>query len=224
MIILVALATVLVVLVAVDRVAPRLMGERVAVGLQSALGTDQRPVVRFGGFPFLTQVASRRYQQVSITARDIPVSGTDDRLEIDEFDGTLGDVRPDAAYQTISVGRFTGAATVGYPSLSDYVGSPISYDSSGTNGNGYVTMALGGAITMTGMPAIDAQSNQLYLVRAQFRIAGRLLPGAAPSNLTDQLFRFPLPELIDGVRLSNVRAGPNGLVFSAAGRNLRLRR
>lgn len=222
-IVLVALATVLAVLVAADRLAPRMIGDRVAGTLQKELGSPQRPVVRFAGFPFLTQVASRHYHRISVTARDVPVSGTAGRLTVDEFDGTLTNVRPDASYRTIAVGHFSGSATIGYSSLTRFVGTPISYDSSGTNGAGFLTMTLGGEITMTGKPAIDTQTDQLYLEQTQFRIAGRLLPGA-PSQVTDQLFRFPVTEMLEGAQMSGVRAGPNGLVLTGSGDDLTVRR
>lgn len=222
-VVLVALATVLVVLVAADRLAPRLIGDRVASTLQTELGSD-RPVVRFGGFPFLTQVATRRYRRISVIARNVPVTGTAGRLTVDEFDGTLTDVRPDASYRTITVGHFSGSATLGYSHLTSFVGTPVSYDRSGSNGAGFVTMALGGEITMIGKPALDAQSNQLYLVRTQFRIAGRLLPGSPPSDLSNQLFRFPLPEMLAGTHLTAVQARPNGLVLTGSGNHITLRR
>lgn len=210
-------------LLAADRVGPRLLADRVADQIQSMLGTEQRPVVRLGGFPFLTQVVSRRYQRIEITARDIPVRSTDDHLRIDRFDATLVGVRPDASYRTVTIGRLTGTATIGYAGLTDYVGTTISYDTSGANGSGYVAIAIGEGFTITGKPTIDARSNQLYLLRAEFRFGGRTVAGANPGNLPE-LFWFELPQLIDGARLSSVRAGPTGLELTAVGRDLTLRR
>lgn len=223
-IVLVAVATVLVVLVAADRIAPRLIGDRVAGTLQKELGSSQRPVVRFAGFPFLTQVATRHYQRITITAREVPVSGTGGRLLVKEFDGTLTQVRPDPSYRTIAVGHFAGSATISYSSLTRFVGTTVSYDTSGANGRGFVTMTLGGDITVTGKPALDVRSNQLYLARTQFRIAGQAMPAAPPGDLTGQLFRFPLPEMLAGTQLNGVRARPNGLVLTGSGDNLTLRR
>lgn len=221
-IILLCMATVLAVLLAADRLAPRLVGNRVAAGLQTALDTDQRPVVRFDGFPFVTQIVSRHYQRVSIMGRDIAVPGTDGHLKIDEFDATLADARPDATYRRITIGRLTTTETIGYASLSDYVGTQISYDNLG-DPNGYISIAIGGPFAMTGKPVVDPQADQVDLVGAEFRIGDRVLPGANDRDPGD-LFWFPMPELISGMRLSGVRAGPNGLVLTASGDNLKLRR
>ena len=223
LIVAVSLAAVLVLLVAVDRAASRLAGDRVATVVQNALGVEQRPVVRIGGFPFLTQVVSRRYQRITITAHGIPIRSTNGHLTIDELDATLVGVRPDAFYRTVGIGHFTATATIGYASLTDYVGTSISYDNSGANGSGYVTIAIGKPFTMTGRPAIDRRTNGIYLRQAQFRIGGHEVPGANPGNLAE-LFWFPLPTLFGGARVSSVRAGPKGLVLTAAGTNLTLRR
>lgn len=222
-IILIAIGVVLALLVVADRVTPRIVGDRIAGTLQTALGTDQRPVVRLGGFPFLTQVLTGHYRKITITAKDVPVAGSDKRLSITELDGRLDDVRTGLSFQKIAVGRFTGSATISYATLSGFVGTAISYDSRGTNGDGYITMSLGDAITVTGRPALGP-NDELYLARPQFRVGGRLLPGAIPDDLVNQLFRIPLPELISGVRLSAVRADPSGLTLTASGRNITLRR
>lgn len=222
-VVLIALGVVLALLIVADRLTPRIVGDRIAGTLQTALGTDQRPIVRLGGFPFLTQVLTAHYQKITITARDVPVAGSGRRLSIARLDGTLDDVRPDLSFRKITVGRFTGSATISYATLSQFVGTAVSYDSAGTNGDGYVTMSLGGAITVTGKPTLGAD-HDLYLARPEFRVGGRLLPGAIPNDLVNQLFRIPLPELLSGVQLSAVRADPSGLTLTASGTNITLRR
>lgn len=222
LIILVVLGVVLALLVVADRVTPRIVGDRIAGTLQTALGTRQRPVVRLGGFPFLTEVVTGHYRQITVTARDIPVAGSDRHLSIAELDATLDDVRTGLAFRKISVGRFTGSATISYATLSGFVGTNISYDSTGTNGDGFVTIALGDSITVTGRPALEPRRHELYLARPQFRVGGRLLPGAITDDLVNRLFRVPLPELIAGVEASAVRADRSGVTLTASGRNIRI--
>lgn len=224
LIILVVLGVVLALLVVADRVTPRIVGDRIAGTLQTALGTRQRPVVRLGGFPFLTQVATGHYREISISARDVPVAGTGGRLSVARLDGKLTDVRTGLSFRRIRVGRFTGSATVSYATLSGLVDSTVSYDSTATNGDGFVTLSLGGSITVTGRPAVDQRTHELYLARPQFRVGGRLLPGSVPGDLVDKLFRIKLPQLISGVELSAVRADRAGLTLTASGRNIRIGR
>lgn len=224
LIILIALGLILALLVVADRVTPRIIGDRIAGTLQTALGTDRRPVVRLGGFPFLTQVVTGHYDRIEMTARDVPVAGTGGRLSIARLDGTLADVHTGFSFRKIRVGRFTGSATVSYATLSGFVDSSISYDSTATNGDGFVTLSLGGSITVTGRPAIDQRTHELYLARPQFRVGGHLLPGSVPDNLVNQLFRVGLPQLVSGVELSAVRADRTGLTLTASGRNLTLGR
>ncbi|WP_195909142.1 DUF2993 domain-containing protein [Microlunatus sp. Gsoil 973] len=218
---LVALGLVLVLLVAADRVAPRLVGDRIGSTLQTVLGTPARPVVRIGGVPFLTQVATRHFRHISITARDVPVPGNGGRLTIAELDAGLSDVRAAAGYRRLTVGRFAGSATIGYATLSEAAGAPVTYDA---EGDGQLTMNLGGAITVTGRPAIDRRTEEIYLGQPRFRIGGRLLPGALPQGVLTRLLRVPVPDLVPGIALDDVRAEPEGLTLAASGTDVRLGR
>jgi len=110
-VVLVTLLAGLALVVAADRLAPRVVGDRLAATVQTALDLDQRPVVRLTGFPFLTQVASRHYRKISITARDVPVPNTGHGLEIAELDATLADVRPNLTYSSFGIGDLIPGAS-----------------------------------------------------------------------------------------------------------------
>ncbi|GAB3918525.1 hypothetical protein GCM10011575_34240 [Microlunatus endophyticus] len=224
LVLLLVVAIILALLVVADRLAPRIVADRVAATLQTALNTDQRPAVSLGGFPFLTQVATGHYQHIAISAKDVPIAGTGGRLSVTRLDGTLTDVHTGRTFRTITVGRFTGSATVSYAEISGFAGTSVSYDSTATNGDGFVTLKLPGSITVTGRPAIDGATHELYLARPQFRVGGRLLPGAVPDDLVDKLFRVRLPQVLSGVELSNVRAARTGLTLTASGSNITVRR
>ena len=64
-------------LYAVDRLAEKRVADQVADNLQSALGTKDPPQVRFDGFPFLTQVASRHIRQVQVIADGVGTTRED---------------------------------------------------------------------------------------------------------------------------------------------------
>jgi len=219
--VLVGLALVVGLLVAADRVAPRLVGDRIGGTLQTVLDTPERPAVRIAGVPFLTQLATRHFQRVTITARDVPVPGNGGRVAITELDASLSDVRASAGYRRLTVGRFNGSATIGYVTLSAAAGAPVSY---GTEGDGQLTMDLGGAITVTGRPTIDREAGAIYLASPRFRIGGRQLPGAVPQGVLTRLLRIPVPELVPGLVLDDVRAGPTGLILGASGTDVTLGR
>jgi hypothetical protein len=218
----VGLAALLAVLVAADRLAPRIVAGRIESTLQAALETEQRPVVRIGGFPFLTQVATGHYKRITMTAKDVPVAGSSGELSIQQLRGELTDVRTGPTFRTITIGHFRGSATVTYETLSEFLGSQISYGGGAGGGRGYVDLSLGASITVTGQPSIDPSTGELFLNHPEFRIAGRLLPGFATDRLSAKLFRIPLPELMPGVAATEVSADRKGMTLVGSGTNVRL--
>jgi hypothetical protein len=82
---LIALVSLVVLLVVLDRaglfIAQREIGSRV----QSAYGLPARPGVSIQGFPFLTQVASGNYQQIDVSIKSASAGG----VRLDNIDATF---------------------------------------------------------------------------------------------------------------------------------------
>ena len=220
-VVLVTLLAGLALVVAADRLAPRVVGDRLAATVQTALDLDQRPVVRLTGFPFLTQVASRHYRKISITARDVPVPNTGHGLEIAELDATLADVRPNLTYSSFGIGDLTGSATIDYATVSTVVGIPVSYERS--TADGFITLQLGSVTAVTGKPTLD-RDGVLYLDQASYTVDGRRTSGDVMDRLFGDFFRVPLPPLASGLEWSGARADAQGIVLAVSGTDITLTR
>lgn len=75
--------------VAADRVAVALAERAVADQLRRSEGLAQTPTVELGGFPFLTQVVSGRYDEVRVVAAGLERGG----VRVSEVDATLTGVQ-----------------------------------------------------------------------------------------------------------------------------------
>lgn len=220
----ITLAVVLVLLVAVDRIAPRVIGDRIGETLQAVLETPEQPQVTFGGFPFLTQLATSHYRRVTMTARDVPIPDPRGReVSFSIVRGQLTGVDARNGYRTVQVERFTGSATIGYPALSELVGVPISHHGQGP-GPARIRIQLPASIIVTAVPVFDQATGRLGLADPRIEVAGREISAEGVQSMLDQRLNLTLPALIPGVAITDVRAGPDGLTLSGAGDNLTLRR
>jgi hypothetical protein len=73
--VLIAVVVVLVLVVAVDRIAAHVLASQIATRAQRAEGLPTKPDVSIDGFPFLTQVISGRYHDVKVTVHGFQHDG-----------------------------------------------------------------------------------------------------------------------------------------------------
>lgn len=221
----IAVVIALVLLVAADRIAPRIIAGRIAGTLQIALGLEQRPTVRVGGFPFLTQVATRHYRRVSVNAGNLTIGGRNGALLASDVDATLTDVRPDRSYRSYRIGRITVSGTIPYSDLTGSFGVlSISYDGSGPRGDGYVMIRLADTVRGRAKPSIDPTTGEFVMEDPHIWLGGQQLPPDASRGVFDTLLHGKLPELVPGAAPEKLLATKAGLRLTAAGRNLRIGR
>lgn len=221
----IALAIALALLVAADRIAPRIVAGRIADTLQFALGLDQRPTVEVGGFPFLTQVATRRYQRVSVHVGNLSVGGRNGALLATDVDATLTDVRPDRSYRSYRIGRVTVSGTIPYSTLTGSFGVlSISYDGRGPRGDGYVKIMLADTVRGRAKPAIDPATGEFVMEDPHIWLGGQQLPPDASRGVFNTLLHGRLPDLLPGVAPEKLLATRAGLRLTAVGRNVRIGR
>ncbi len=95
-----------------DRLALSYAEGRVASEIQKQ-GFGAKPTVKIYGFPFLTQVASRRFPHGHLSARNVH----EGPVTISTIDATARDVRVNSGFDKGSIGSVDGTATVGFDEL-----------------------------------------------------------------------------------------------------------
>src|SRR6266498_2666261 len=93
----------LVVLVGLDRLAVFYVQGRIASEIQNQ-GFPSKPDVTVHGFPFLTQVVSRHFQDVTISSKPVK----EGPVEIKTINANMSDVRMNSGFSRGTVGHLTG--------------------------------------------------------------------------------------------------------------------
>jgi hypothetical protein len=114
----IALVVLLVVLVAVDRLAAFYVQGRIASQIQDQ-GFPAKPTVSIKGFPFLTQVISRHFQEVQISSQNVKTGP----VEIKSINATMSDVRMNSGYSAGTVGSLAGTGVITFGSMKNAIGN-----------------------------------------------------------------------------------------------------
>jgi hypothetical protein len=114
----IALVVLLVVLVAVDRLAAFYVQGRIASQIQDQ-GFPAKPTVSVKGFPFLTQVISRHFQEVQISSQNVKTGP----VEIKSINATMSDVRMNSGYSAGTVGSLAGTGVITFGSMKNAIGN-----------------------------------------------------------------------------------------------------
>jgi DUF2993 family protein len=115
-IVLASVLTLLVLLVVLDRVAVAYADNRAAQQIK-AQGFPAKPNVSIEGFPFLTQVASRRLSHIHITASHVQEGPVTLSLVADATDVVLN-----PGFQSGTITHVTGTGVIGFSSLASAAG------------------------------------------------------------------------------------------------------
>ncbi len=114
----IALVVLLAVLVGIDRLAAFYVEGRIASQIQSE-GFSSKPSVSIKGFPFLTQVISRHFQDIQISSSKVKAGP----VEIQSINAELSNVRLNSGFSGGTVGHLSGAGVIAFGSLSNAIGS-----------------------------------------------------------------------------------------------------
>lgn len=126
----VGLVVLVVLAVGVDRGADLVAESVAASSLQDSQGLTSKPDVSIGGFPFLTQLQSRDFDQIQVEARDVPL-GNDLGLTLDRLDVTLLGATVSRDLTRFEVRRAEATAIVGYGELGDLLGVDLAVGANG---------------------------------------------------------------------------------------------
>jgi hypothetical protein len=216
-----ALASIVALFLVGDRmaaaVAERRIGERIACRFE-LVGS---PAVSLGGFPFLTQIPSGRYDSVRVTALDVRRGN----LTASRVEAILRDLTLPGGGRPIHVGEVDLTATVAYDTLPTAAGGrTLAYSPAG-NGTLAITTetAIAGRripVTVIVEPQLD--SGRLGFTPREVEVLGVRRPAG---DLLDRLglktdLGRDLPSLPAGLTYRSATAADDGLRITLAGAGL----
>ncbi len=216
--------------VGADRVSA-VIAERIAGDtIENSQHLSERPNVDVAGFPFLTQLASGHYDDVTITAHGVLLKQArlDRPLRLDTIVVHLHGVTVAHDFTSISAQTATADARSSYAAVSSTLGTPISY--AGPKDGGRVKASrtvsvVGTSLTGEISAAVRASSaDGLRFIDPQVSAAGQQLPQLAHAlagifAVTVALNGLPFDVSVDGLSVD-----PDGLVLHLHGKNLTYRR
>jgi len=210
--------------VAADRLTAGYVERSVGSGVATQLGLSDPPQVVIHGFPFLTQLATRRYERVDLSATDVTV-GADPSLTLASCQVSLTDVRLESS--SYRVAALTGTATLGWDQLTTLTGQSIAYDAA--SGRATVTVSaavLGTALTVTlsGRPTLDVAQQRITFADGQIVVAGTALPPSVAAVLISEFLPPVDLHIPYGITAAALHLDATGIGLDVAGTDLTIPR
>ena len=216
---LVGLFLLLAVLVIVDRIAVAVVQGEVAERVAAEAGLGGEPDVQITGFPFLTQAAAGRYDDVRIVL---------DATALDQPRGTHADIHLrgvqlplsralSGSVSEIPVERIDGIALLPYDLLAEAIGPGTSLRPDGAQLTITRTVeVLGQETELTAAGQVSLDGELLVIDVEEVSAAGMGVPDAMVQAGSDLLaLRYEVPELPFGLVLTGVAPGGTGVEVSA---------
>ncbi|WP_434591580.1 LmeA family phospholipid-binding protein [Streptomyces sp. A5-4] len=212
--------------VAVDRIAVNMAESEVADRVQNQQGLGGGAEVSIKGFPFLTQVAAKRLDQVDVTLKDVEASAAGRKVRVGELAAELHDVKLQGSltgFTSAKAARATGTATVSYADLTraSEEGVRVSY---GGNGKVKVTGSigiLGRTVTRSVLSTVSMVDGNTIRVRAD-EVPGEGIPGLEGLIRKRTDFDRQIGGLPDGLKLEKIEAREGGAEISVTGTDVEL--
>jgi hypothetical protein len=219
---LIALIVIIVLLVAADFIA-RAVAENVAASqFQKQGNLTNKPDVSIEGFPFLTQVASRNFSDVKVTA----ANEKEGPVTITSINATASAVHINSySFNSGKIGRISGTLLIDFASLGNTLTAEIGPLGTLLNGAGL-------DLSAAGPDEVKASINLLVTTGSATWRVSRVSPTelnvrlVASSGLTSSLLgsmqdvNIPIPKLPLGLTIDSVRVSAAGVVGTISGSNV----
>jgi LmeA-like phospholipid-binding len=231
--VLITLVVLGVLFVAADRISVAVAEHEAANEFKKSQPIEGGASVSIKGFPFLTQVLDGDIHRVHASAKGIVAEAQGGSLRITRFDADLHDVKLSDGFSTATAHTVDGTALISYKDLSDAApdGVTVSYggrsDEPGTS-----KVKVTGRITIPVLGKTWQRS-----VTSDVRLEGgnrvtlhaRSIPDTGIPGLADEVrkridFSQQVTGLPEGIRLDEVKAGPDGVTIKVSGTGVSLSR
>jgi len=236
---LIALVVLLVLFVAVDRIALVIAEDEISSRIATAYSMPVAPGVSITGFPFLTQVVSGDYQQIGVTADQIQADGVtlhDLNVHLTGVHASISQLLGGDS-SMITADRAAGTALVDYKTVQQRMpqetqvslggqnlqvsGLQLSPDGKNLKLSGTASY-LGISAPVSATAALSVSPSGITVTPEDVTVAGGLsIPGSAISRLH---FTVPVSNLPLHLHLTSAQVTPDGLRVGAAARNVQFAR
>ena len=173
------LAALILIPLAVDRIAADQAESRTATAFEQDMGTSERPEADVHGFPVLAQLASGALRDMDITAHELPADGSDRPLPVARLDLDLHGLYSGWCMSSPSAGW---VCLPGVVQTVDRGGRGIAADSRGDQGRG----GGPGAVVGPGLAILGSLLGTAYRGKLTHLIGGHL-PAAALDTAKDSV-------------------------------------
>jgi hypothetical protein len=215
--------------VVVDRAACWFTQSAAADRFQSSQQLSAKPTIRIGGFPFLTQLAARRFDDVTVKASGLVVGDASRKVRIASLTARLKGLTVARDLSSATARSGTGHAIISYPDLSKAAGIAVSWAGKTGGSSGRVkasktVTAAGQSFTgsVSAVPVV-ASGNAIRFEDPQVDLGNVGVPQWITDQFAGVLPPLSLSGLPNGLTLRSVLAGPDGVAIVLSLVNVTLR-
>jgi LmeA-like phospholipid-binding len=218
----ITLAVIVVVLVVLD-FAARVVAQNVMATKIEQQGLSRKPTVSIGGFPFLTQVASKDFSQVNISVADL----TEGPVTITSVKATAHGIRLNSfAFNSGTVSTLSGTALISFASLGNALTTQVGPLGSLLNGAGLQLSQAGPSEVKASLDLVVTSGSATWRVS---RLSGNKLNvhlvstgGSLPASLLSSIrdVTLKLPKLPLGLSINSISVTPQGVTGRVSGHNV----
>lgn len=212
----------LVVLLIVLDFAARLVAENVLATKLQQQGLQHKPNVSIDGFPFLTQVAGRQFQQIGFT----DVDQTAGKVTITSLDATARNIRLNTySFSSGTIGSLSGTALISFNSLASALTAQVGPLASVLDGAGLDLADAGHDNVRASLNVLVVSGSATWHVsllpgnELNIRLIGSSgLPGSLLGAIQD--IDLAIPRLPLGLKIDSVQVTQAGLAGQVSGANI----
>ncbi|WP_055600549.1 LmeA family phospholipid-binding protein [Streptomyces aureus] len=208
------------VLVGIDRLAVSYAEDEAAGRVRLSSAKSDAVEVDIKGFPFLTQVADKRLDEVDVRLTGVTATAGDKNIRVGELTVALRDVTVTGDWAGAKAGSASGTALISYADLtaaSDREAT-VAY---GGNGKVKVTgsvKVMGRTLTRTVLSTVTVVNGDTIRVRAD-EVPGGGIPGIEDLVRARTDFERPIG-VIAGMKVEKVEPRPDGLAVTVTGKDV----
>lgn len=209
--------------VAADRIALSVAESKAAQRAQASENLSSKPKVSIEGFPFLTQVAFGKLDDVKISSSDMTASVGSQSVTLDSFNADLHGVKLSNGYTQAVADSGDGNAFITFANVNKAVPTGMTVSSGGTASDGKALVKLSGTYQQA---AFTVNSELTVTGNQTISLHAVSLPTAFTAlGLGDQMRQtidldIKLPSLPSGLKLTSVTSASDGITVVASGKNV----